>query len=65
MKVVYYTKNGTSFTAVTTNRFINLQDCETFDYAYWSPYIAAWTGALVAVIAARSLYRKVFDRETL
>jgi hypothetical protein len=51
--------------ATTPTLSYTVQTCERYDYTYWGPAIAAFTSALVAVIAARSLYTRVFSRETL
>jgi hypothetical protein len=59
----YATTSATTYTQYT--RPVSFEVCEVRDWAYWSPYVAAWTAALVAVVAAKSLYRKVFDRETI
>lgn len=42
-----------------------LPECETYAYDYWSPAIAAWVAALVAVLAAKSIYRQIFARESV
>lgn len=54
-------------TGVTSTLSVPLTvgSCERYDYAYWSPAIGAWVAALVAIIAARVLYLRVFSRETL
>lgn len=44
---------------------VMLQPCERYDYDYWAPVIGAWVAAVVAVIAARLLYVRVFNRESL
>ena len=51
--------------SVTLQRSITVLGCERYDYAYWSPLIGAWVAALVAILAARTLYTRVFVRETL
>nr|DAU36230.1 MAG TPA: hypothetical protein [Inoviridae sp.] len=52
--------------AVThTTRDLIVGDCERYDFAYWSPAISAWVAAAVAIIAARFLYVRVFNRESL
>jgi len=41
-----------------------LQGCETYDLSYWQPYIGAWVAALVSILCARIVYRRIFaDRE--
>lgn len=34
-----------------------LQGCESFDFAYYEPALTAFTGAMVAILCARWLYR--------
>jgi hypothetical protein len=46
-------------------RSVTVWSCERYDYDYWSPLISAWVAALVALIAARILYVRLFQRETL
>lgn len=50
---------------VTGTQSVTVQACERYDYAYWSPVLAAWVAAVVAIVAARFLYLRVFSRETL
>jgi hypothetical protein len=52
-------------TTSTTTMSYTVQTCERYDYAYWSPVISAWVVALVSILAARTLYTRVFTRETL
>lgn len=42
-----------------------LPSCETYGFDYYSPAIAAWAAAMVAVIAAKFVWRHVFARESL
>jgi hypothetical protein len=37
--------------------------CETYDFAYWSPYVVAWGAGLLAVVAARLVYRVFNERD--
>lgn len=52
--------NGT-----TSTRQVTLWPCERYDYDYWSPVIGAWVAAVVAIIAARFLFVRIFSRESL
>jgi len=65
----YYTlqmrKSPPGVAATTWEASTVSQPCERYDYAYWQPMFAAFTSALVAVVAARVLYTRVFSRETL
>jgi hypothetical protein len=53
------------YTTNTLTAPVSLVSCEVQDWAYWSPLVGAWAAALVAVLAAKTIYRKVFDRETI
>lgn len=59
----YSTATATTFTSYS--RPIQLQVCEVADWTYWSPAVSAWSAAVVAVIAARLVYQRVFARDTL
>lgn len=48
----------------TTAATMQLQPCDPVDVVEFGPVIAAWFLALVLVLAARSIYTKVFNRET-
>ncbi|MBT9598651.1 MAG: hypothetical protein IV094_21920 [Vitreoscilla sp.] len=53
---------------VTTTAQINgqqLPDCETYGFDYYSPAIAAWASAMLAVLAARLVWRWAFSRESV
>ena len=41
-----------------------LAPCTPMDLEEWSPAIAAWFLALVVILCARSIYTKVFNRES-
>lgn len=58
-------RTAVSGATTSTQQSFAVPQCEILDAAYWSPAIAAWSTALVAVVAAKFIYRKVFDRETL
>lgn len=52
--------------AVTSyTQSVKVLSCERYDYAYWSDAMGAWVAAAVAIIAARIVYTRVFNRETL
>ena len=51
--------------ASTRELIAPLPACEPYDMAYWSPILGAFFLALVTVLAARSVYTKVFNRQTL
>lgn len=55
----------TDNSTVVVQRSVTVLGCERYDYEYWSPVIGAWVAALVAIVAARVLYTRVFSRETL
>ena len=59
----------TNTSGVTTNLVIGqqlLQSCEPYDFAYYSPLLAAFTAAVVAISAGRWVYRLFTqDRETM
>lgn len=38
--------------------------CEPYDFAYYAPALGAFSAALVAILAARMVFR-LFDRDTL
>jgi hypothetical protein len=59
----YASPTATTFTSYT--RPIQLQVCEVADWDYWSPSVSAWAAAVVAIVAARLIYQRVFNRETL
>lgn len=63
LNVVKYGPDGTSLGTLTPS--VTVQACERYDFDYWSPLVSAWVAALVAVIAARILYVRLFQRETL
>lgn len=57
------TSGTATATAVTGQQ---LPSCEPYDFAYFSPLLAAFITAMVAVLAARWLYRLFTqDRESL
>jgi hypothetical protein len=62
LRVTSVASDGSS---ITLTRSITVIGCERYDYTYFQPLIEAFTAALVAVIAARVLYTRVFSRETL
>jgi hypothetical protein len=49
----------------TGTQAVLVQACERYDAAYWAPVISAWVAAMVAIIAAKTLYTRIFVRETL
>jgi len=51
--------------ASTGTQQVLVQSCERYDGDYWAPMVGAWVAALVAIVAARALYLRVFSRETL
>lgn len=58
-----WTRRQVDSAGVTTNLQINgqqLPECETYGFDYFSPAIAAWAAAAVAIIAARMVWRRVF-----
>lgn len=55
---------GGSAGSTYTSR-VNLSACERYDYAYWTDATGAWVAALVAIVAARFLYLRLFVKETL
>lgn len=54
--------DGTSTQIAPT---VPVQACERYDYAYFEPLVGAFVAALVAIVAARMIYARVFNRETL
>lgn len=63
LDMVKYGPDGVS-TGTYTGQ-IKVLACERYDYAYWSDAMSAWVAAAVAIIAARMLYTRVFNRESL
>ena len=47
--------------ATTRVATAELQACERYDAAYWSPFIGAFWAALVAILAARLAYTRIFN----
>lgn len=43
---------------------VQLMPCETYGYDYWSPLVAAWVVAAVAIVAARMVYERIFGTPT-
>lgn len=41
-----------------------LQECEPYDWSFWSPVLAAWFLAMVLVVCVRMIKRP-FNRDTL
>lgn len=63
--VVSYTLVAESASGrVTRAASMELQPCDPVDLVEFGPVIAAWFLALVTILAARSVYTKVFGRET-
>lgn len=65
LSITSFPAPGSGLSASTTERVVVVQACERYDYEYWSPVVGAWVAALVAILAARVLYTRVFNRETL
>lgn len=52
--------SGTSTRAVT----VDLQPCEPQDIQTWAPALAAWLSALVAILCARMVVTRMFNRDS-
>lgn len=65
--VFKWTRRQVDAAGVTTTSQINgqgLPECETYGFDYYSPAIAAWVTALVAIVAGKMVWRHVFARES-
>jgi hypothetical protein len=56
---------ATATTSTSYTRPVAFEVCEVQDYSYFQPYIVAWVAACVAVLAAKTIIRKVIDRDTI
>ena len=63
-RTVSYTLVTDGTTRTTRPATLQLQECVPVDLEEFGPVIGAWVVALVVILCARSIYTKVFNRES-